>query len=547
MQSEYRFTARTQGLSICGLSVFAIILYLLIVNTVRNEHVFSLQEGTPIRYDNETISWHACPDSGEGFECSTIVVPMDQFNSTVSLDKNFSIPLMRFRGRDGSPNLLLNPGGPGVSGLEDLRERAAELRQIVGDSLHLLSFDPRGIGGSRPLATCYPTEESSHKSPRPRSHDVIHDSPELYAWTQNYVRACRDSTAGFGRYVNTPQTAADMNSILDAIGQSHLFYWGFSYGTALGQTYATLFPSRVHRLIIDGVVDLHDWYESRFDFAGLEDAERALQGFFDECAAAGSACRLASPAASGRDLARHVKHLLQDLQAQPRAVYLNATTYGLLTYEHLLYDGIFPALYNPSSWPRLAECLAGLLAGNATEAFLSYGAGIEWISNHFLTMNDGVSGPAHWPQDRSSMLEALIPRVRESLFGPAAIAAHYVKQQWAIPKSHTFRPQRRVETAHPLLILSTSVDPVCPLRAAVAARERFVGAQVVEVSAVGHCSYAMPSECLARRVREYLYRGMVPGEQVVCGIDGAYFGREGERRGNGWRGEGNDGSMVVQN
>jgi pimeloyl-ACP methyl ester carboxylesterase len=106
----------------------------------------------------------------------------------------------------------------------------------------LLGFDPRGINGSHPLATCYPTPEAYRELSRVRDRNIVEDSAELFAWAANNVRACDDTMGEHGRYLNTPQTATDMNSILDAIGQQDMYYWGFSYGTLLGQTYATLFP-----------------------------------------------------------------------------------------------------------------------------------------------------------------------------------------------------------------------------------------------------------------------------------------------------------------
>jgi pimeloyl-ACP methyl ester carboxylesterase len=120
-------------------------------------------------------------------------------------------------------------GGPGGSGVEFLFRRGKQLSEIVGEGFHLLSFDPRGINSSQPLASCYPTQEARRDLSPVRETELVHDSPELYAWTQNYVRACADTMDEHGAYINTPQTSADMNSILDAVGQEDLVYWGFRY------------------------------------------------------------------------------------------------------------------------------------------------------------------------------------------------------------------------------------------------------------------------------------------------------------------------------
>lgn len=119
--------------------------------------------------------------------------------------------------------------GPGGSGAEFLYRRGKQLADIVGEGYHLLSFDPRGINGSTPVASCYPTEEARRQLSSVPDSEIIHDSADVYAWTQNFVKACSDTMGEHGKYINTPQTAADMNSILDAVGQENLSYWGFRY------------------------------------------------------------------------------------------------------------------------------------------------------------------------------------------------------------------------------------------------------------------------------------------------------------------------------
>lgn len=113
------------------------------------------------------------------------------------------------------------------SGAEFVYRRGKQLSEIVGDGYHLLSFDPRGINGSGPLASCYPDKKAAQQLSDVRDTEIVHDSPEVYAWTQNFVKACEATTGEHAGYINTPQTAADMNSILDAVGQEDLAYWGF--------------------------------------------------------------------------------------------------------------------------------------------------------------------------------------------------------------------------------------------------------------------------------------------------------------------------------
>lgn len=479
-------------------------------------------------YEGESISWEGCGDvRGRPVECSTITVPMDQFNTTNSGDKVFTIPLIRMRGRDAAQNLLINPGGPGGSGIEFLFRRGEQLSTIVGEGFHLLSFDPRGVNSSTPQATCYPDKDTRRALSQVRDSRVIEDSPEAYAFAQNFVQACADTMGEHGLYVNTPQTAADMNTILDAVGQKDMIYWGFSYGTLLGQTYAGLYPDRSKRVIIDGVVNQFDWYEALASTEDLVDTAHVLEGFVDECLKARENCTLSTLSKSKGELMEMILDLAGSLDEEPLSVYVNNTVWGTLDYSKIMYSAVFPALYKPAMWYDLADRLFKLLSGNATEAYLAYGQGNPWNiegnANEAVTFNDGKSGLKNWPQDRHSVLAIIEPVVNASVFGPTANGGFYIKQQWTIPKTHRYVPKFGVKTAHPLLILSTTFDPVCPLVSARSANKAFANSQIVEVKGYGHCSVAVTSTCLANHVRDFLYNGTVPESYTQCEVDGPYF------------------------
>ncbi|KAF4966827.1 hypothetical protein FSARC_5542 [Fusarium sarcochroum] len=478
-------------------------------------------------YPGESVEWKPCGEiSNRTLECSKIDVPIDQFNPDVS-NKTFNIPIVRLRGKDGSPNLLLNPGGPGGSGFSFMQRRGEQLSTIVGNGFHLLSFDPRGINSSTPRASCYPTKEARRQLGSVHDADITKDGAEVYAWTHNYVRACEDTMGEHGKYINTPQTAADMNSILDAVGQKDMYYWGFSYGTLLGQTYATLFPERSHRVIIDGVVNQFLWYQSRFDDEDLTDTEHVLDGLFKECIKSGDACPLYSTADSDswEGLKDKFLSFVGELKEQPLDVYINSTAYGLLDYQKIWYGAVFPTMYKPERWHTFAERMEQLLHGNGTQALLDYGLDDSEDSDALYTvsMNDGLSGPEHWPQDLDSLLDIVLPTLNRSIFAPDDLVYLFAKQQWRIPKTHNFVPRYGVETAHPLLILTTTYDPVCPLVSAKTALAAFEGSRLIEVKGYGHCSVAVPSLCLAKHVRGFLYNGTLPANETQCDVDGPYF------------------------
>lgn len=483
----------------------------------------------------ETVKWESCGEiNHHALECSSLTVPMDQFNEVNSGNKTFEIPLIRLRGRDAGPgkNILLNPGGPGGSGLNFMYRKGALLNTIVGEGFHLVSFDPRGINASRPQALCYPDQDTRRdRSPggvKTSFPDPVRDSGYTFARSENLVQACADTTGEHGAYINTPQTAADMNSILDALGQENLTYWGFSYGTLLGQTYATLFPERVGRVIIDGVANVFDWYDSLLDEEMWTDTDRVFEGFFDECIKAGKNCSLTTLGDTKEELLGMVAQLGLGLREQPLSVYINETHHGLVGFDTIFYTAIFGALYKPEGWHRLADTLTQLLNGNATQALLEYGLESGPSSNDaysFVLLNDGLTGPKHWPQEREPLLQTILQVFNDSSFAATEDDTYYQKAKWRLPNTHHFKPERHVETAHPLLILSTTYDPVCPLKSARVARDAFKGSRLIEVLGYGHCSVALPSSCLAAHVRAFLNEGKMPeGEgDVQCETDAPYF------------------------
>ncbi|OQE28303.1 hypothetical protein PENSTE_c003G00669 [Penicillium steckii] len=480
-------------------------------------------------YSDENINWKPCNNSNSlPLECSSIKVPIDQFDLEHPRNETFIIPLIRMRGINATQNLFLNPGGPGASGFDLLHRRGEQLKAIIGEGFHLVSFDPRGVNNSVPRASCYPDERTRQELSRVRSLDVLSDSPEVFAWAKNFIQACPDTMGEYAKYLNTPQTAADMNDILDALGQEDMIYWGFSYGSLLGQTYAGLFPERSKRIIIDGVIDQFDWYGGLFEAQSLVDTDMVLDGFFEECVKSGpERCPLARMAATKKELRGKVLSSMTVLQDQPISVYINKSIHGLLDYEKLWFNGVFPALHKPSMWSELAHNMYNVFQGNATDAFLAYGnqEAQKWRHEafEFITLNDGISGPEHWPQDRQTFLDKIAPLFNLSLFSPVQSKNYYLRQQWTVSRTHSYVPRKNMKTAHPLLILSTTYDPVCPLIAAKTANEAFEGSKIVEVSGYGHCSIAVPSLCLAKYVRAFLYEGRLPHTYTQCEVDSPYF------------------------
>jgi pimeloyl-ACP methyl ester carboxylesterase len=482
-----------------------------------------------VTYPGEHISWMPCGDvTGHLMECSSMKVPIDHFNKANSGNKTFNLSVVRLRGNNtngNSKNIFYNPGGPGVSAVGYLYEVGSDLISIVGEDFNIIAIDPRGINGSTPLGSCYATEDVRAAMSKIPLNDVVTDAPFYGSWAPNFAKSCAQTSGEHGKYINTPQVAADMNSVLDAIGQEDMWYWGQSYGTLLGQTFAGLFPNRTERMAIDGVVHQNGWYNATFQ-SDYKDGKRVFWGLCDECIKAGKeACPLAALADNADDLNQVIENFGNKIKANEMAVYVNATDFGSVGYSNLWYYGISPSLYKAIAFQPLAVILSEAMLGNASSAYLAYGG--SSILNaalpadesiYFYRLNDGLSGPKFWPHDNEGMINVLEPFYDVNPLTYAANSFWWAKARWQIPKTHNYVPKQGVKTKHPLLILSTQYDPVCSWDSANAALADFADSRLVTLDGYGHCTFYQHSDCANNYVKAYFVNGTMPAPGATCHV-----------------------------
>src|SRR4051794_38628727 len=216
-----------------------------------------------------SVDWGRCADPtlrGFGARCGFVRVPLDyahpggrHIRLAVSRIQH-TVRRAKYQGA-----LLLNPGGPGASGLsmsvlgpvisQDFG------RRDVGQAYDWIGFDPRGVGASRPSLSCDPDYFG------PDRPEYVPSTPQLFrVWQQrsrDYAAACGRAADRLLEHMRTTDSARDMDRIRAALGVDRITYYGFSYGTYLGQVYATMFPQRVRRMVLDSNVDPRRvWYQA---------------------------------------------------------------------------------------------------------------------------------------------------------------------------------------------------------------------------------------------------------------------------------------------
>ncbi|HKG57643.1 MAG TPA: alpha/beta fold hydrolase, partial [Candidatus Limnocylindrales bacterium] len=219
-------------------------------------------------------------DCGSGFQCATVNVPTDYANPGAG---SLNLSLVQLPARDPAHrigSLFVNPGGPGGSGIDLVRDGSDAFPAGVLARFDLVGFDPRGVNLSSPVRCVDNLDNHVALDPSP---DDPRELKALVDDARSFAAACGRRNGDELGHVSTEDVARDLDLLREAVGDDKLTYLGFSWGTLLGATYADLFPDRVRAMALDGAVDpALPLDKVRGDQAvGFE---TALRHFLDDCA-----------------------------------------------------------------------------------------------------------------------------------------------------------------------------------------------------------------------------------------------------------------------
>jgi pimeloyl-ACP methyl ester carboxylesterase len=322
---------------------------------------------------SQDLIYHDCYDD---FKCARLSVPLDWTNSSNENEVAVAIVKLPAKVPVTSPSfagsIIVNPGGPGGSGTDDLRYKGLTIQNIVDGDKHfeIISFDPRGVHRTTPSPVCFETNEARELFEEANKFaggaDVKSSLDVKWALAQGFGYVCRNASYGIypngddiKQFVSTALVAHDMVRLIDAIegeraefssfpvsnGQRPmersspstplLNYWGFSYGTYLGNTFASMFPHRIGRMILDGNVDADDYATTGWS-TNLQDNNLVWRKFFEWCFEAESECALFDRQAES-SLALHAKtiDLFEKVKSDPVSYVDAQGRVKVLTYFNL--------------------------------------------------------------------------------------------------------------------------------------------------------------------------------------------------------------------
>ncbi len=434
--------------------------------------------------------WEGC---GERVECAQLTVPLDHRRpdgETIGID----VARRRATG-DRLGIVIVNPGGPGASGVRLLRGADA-VPERVADRFDQVSFDPRGVHGTNPL-DCHDELLAFY------AIDHLPDDPAEAATLDDAARevaaACEASGGELLAHISTVDVARDMDLLRQALDEPEISYIGFSYGTLLGQRYAALFPDRVRAMVLDGVVDPSD------GLTGLLAAQaEALEGLLDRVFAS---CAGFDPCAVDDP----EQALLDLLDASDRGEG-PASDDGPLGPAELV-DAVVYASYDPATHGSLVEAVAdgqagdGRLLGVLSDLYRDFEG---WDVYTAVSCVDsivprGTSAFGHF----ADRLEAESPVVGAAIANELLPCAH-----WPVGPVSAAEPVSAPGTP-PILVVGNTGDVATPYASAVAVAETLSDAVLVTYDGEGHTSLGR-SECIDEVIAEYLIDLVVPDPGARC-------------------------------
>ena len=462
------------------------------------------------RFYEQHLDWSACGSD----ECATLTVPLDY---AAPDGETIGIHVERRPADDESAKLgamLVNPGGPGEPGTTVAAGASGYFREPLLRYFDIVGFDPRGTGQSDPVDCLSDSALDTYVAADP--------DPSTPAETREFVqqaralgRGCRQLSGELASHISTVEAARDMDVLRAALDEQVMTYFGFSYGTELGATYAELFPGRVGRFVLDGAVDptLGAREEALTQAKGFE---TALHAYVANCLDVTDSCFLGDSVEEGL---QRIHDLLAQIEQQP----LPTTSGRDLTGGLALY-GVITPLYSRSTWILLSQALRSAMDGDGSDLMRLADLYTSRSSDGSYSKNTMEAFPAISCLDdpegiRPSEVPAEYPAFDEAspTFGRSFAWGLVACRHW--PPARGVHPEPLTidaAGAPPIVVVGTTRDPATPLAWAQALASQLDSGVLIERDGDGHTGYNSGNDCVDGAVESYLVEGKVPPDGLTC-------------------------------
>ena len=482
-------------------------LWSLLASVVTLSTSFTACQAAPIwtlaNYQAQTLRWSSCEN---GFECTSFKVPVD-YNH---LDGNsFTIQAIRHLANIPSKrlgSLIMNPGGPGGSGIQYVLSADSIVSTSIENVYDLVGFDPRGVNLSQPIRCLTDTQEDyflggNGSVQTPADLAVGISSAKLMA------SSCAKAAGNKLAHYSTLDSAKDMELLRILLKDAKLNYIGKSYGTYLGTLYAALYPKTIGRVVLDGAVDPNVPVRDQ-NLAQAVGFDTALKSFV-----------AANPTFS----IKKIQNFLQTSRSKPLRDAKNREL-----SESLAVTGIAASLYDPTDgWPFLKRALANAIErGNPSDfLFLADSYNERDTRGHYVSNQTDVAEIISCLDFKDGRTLAQVEADAKSFslaapfFGPYLAYSGLACLFWqAKPVA---QPSFKDLSSNPLLIIGTTRDPATPYQWAQGLHKELLNSTLITLNGDGHTGANRGSSCVDKAMNNYLLTGKSPAHDITCDTDAA--------------------------
>ncbi|MGW0230772.1 alpha/beta hydrolase [Actinopolymorpha singaporensis] len=462
-------------------------------------------------YYEQKLHWVKCT-SGASFQCAALRVPLDYSRPG---GQSIELAVLRLPARDRAKrlgSLVINPGGPGGSGVEYAAAAPWVVSKPVIARYDIVGFDPRGVGKSAPV-DCLTDKQMDHYLAIDGSPDNTTEQNDLMKEARFFANGCKARSGAVLGHVSTKDAARDMDVLRSALGDKKLTYLGKSYGTFLGATYAGLFPKRAGRLVLDGAID--PTLSARA--LGLEQAkgfEVALRAFIQDCVSRKD-CPLGSSVSEAY-------RTIDDFLARTDKTPLKTNDPSRKLTQSLAVTGIIMPLYVKEYWPRLRTAMRSALAGNGSGLLALADEYVERNPNGTYRNNSGEAIVAVNCLDRPDLKSVAQARAEQPAFEKASPRfGSYILWGSLSCAAWPFKPTGRPGPIHakgapPILVIGTTRDPATPYDWAVRLAKQLDSGVLLTRDGDGHTGYMQGNQCIDQLVDRFLIDGKPPRSGTKC-------------------------------
>ncbi|MFJ4266286.1 alpha/beta hydrolase [Paenarthrobacter nicotinovorans] len=459
------------------------------------------------KFYSQSVEWSSC---GDGLQCGKVRVPMDYAQPGSEEISLAAIKLPSTGKKKGS--ILVNPGGPGGSGVDFIKDAGTtHFTEKLRANYDVVGFDPRGVKDSAPVKCMTDAERDAARAKVFRK-DTDEGLAAAIAFNKSFAEQCAQQTGPVLGHIDTVSAAKDLDILRAVVNDSKLNYLGFSYGTFLGSTYASLFPDNVGRLVLDGAVDPSISNEELT--AGQARAfEKAIHTYVASCQKQNQ-CPMSGSVDNG---VQEIRDLINAVDQNPQTA-----KDGRLVTGNDFVNGLILPLYNDQSWPALTQALDSAFSGDVSQMMRLADLGADRESNGTYSSNSAFAFQAINCLDYPMVMDTAGMRAEEArllqespTFGSFFAYGGVNCKDWPYPNTRTPAPVKYSGEA-PIVVVGTTGDPATPLEWSQSLRKQLGNASLVTWEGEGHTAYGRSNSCVSTAVDDYFVDGKLPQDGLTC-------------------------------